>query len=59
MREVFESENFHASTKLLRIILDYKYKKSHLNKVMKNKCHNLIKEQQKDLLNLLQKIEYF
>ena len=32
--EVYESEQFHTSTRQLRVILDAKYEKAYLNKVM-------------------------
>ena len=57
--EVCESEQVRTSTKQLRVILDTKYEKAYLNKVMKTQCQHLIKAQLNELQNLLQKIEAF
>ena len=56
---MYESEQVHTSTKQLREILDYKYEKLDLNKVMKNKSQHLIKTQHNEWLKLLQKFEDF
>ena len=50
---LFESENVHTSTKLLRIVLDSKYKNTYLNKVTKNEFRNLTKYQQRYSHHLL------
>ena len=43
--EINESEQVCISTKLLRLILDAKYEKVDLNRVMKNQCQNMIEVQ--------------
>ena len=55
--ELFEQERIRTYTKLLRTILYFKYEISYLNKVMKNKCENLIEEQHNKLLKLLQNLK--
>ena len=55
--EIHESEQSHNSIQRLCVILDTKYKKANLNKVMKNQCQHLIEVQRNELLKLLQKIE--
>ena len=55
--EVYESEHVHSDTKLLRVILDEKYEKSDLHKVMETQCQHLTKIHRNDLLELLQKFE--
>ena len=47
----------HTATKLLRVILDAKYEKSDLHKVMENQCQHLTMTQRTELLQLLQKFE--
>ena len=54
VEEVCESEKFHTSTKWLRTILDAKYEKVDLNKVIKNQFQHLTEEQLNKLLKLLQ-----
>ena len=41
--DINESEQVRTSTKRLHAILDYKYKKADLNKVMENQCQHLTK----------------
>ena len=55
--EMNKSEQVCNSTKGLCTILDGKYKKAYLNKVMKNQCQHITDTQRKELLKLLQKIE--
>ena len=55
--KVNESEQVHTYTKLLRVILDAKYEKAFLNKIMENQCQHLTKVQGNELLKLLEKIE--
>ena len=43
--EVHELEQLRTSTKRLRTILDAKYEKADLNKVLKNQRKHLIEEQ--------------
>ena len=43
--------------KKLNVILDAKYGKIYLNKVMKNQCQHLTEIQHNELLSLLQKFE--
>ena len=57
--EINESEQVHTSTKRLCVILDAKYEKPDLNKVMKNQCQDLIEIQCHELLKLLQTFEEF
>ena len=57
VKEVYESENVRTATKWLRVILDAKYEKSDLHKVIENKCQHLTMTQRNELLKLLQKIE--
>ena len=57
--KVFELEQVRNSTKQLRTILYAKYKKSDLNKLMKNKCQNIFEEKRNELHKLLQKSEVF
>ena len=44
-------------TKQLHVILDAKYKKTDLHKVMENQCQHLTMTQRNELLKLLQKFE--
>ena len=44
-------------TKLLCVILDTKYEKVDLNKLLRNQCQHLIETQRHELPELLQKIE--
>ena len=53
--EVYKSKHVHTYTKLLRVILDAKYEKSDLNKVMENQCQHLTTTKYNELLKLLQK----
>ena len=55
--EVYESEHVCNSTKVLRVILDAKYEKADLHKVMENQYQHLTMTQRNELLKLLQKIE--
>ena len=57
VEEVYESEYVNTATKRLRVILDAKYEKSNLHKVMKNQCQNLTMTQRNELLKLIQKFE--
>ena len=43
--EINESEQVRTSTKQLHVILDAKYEKAYLNKVMKNQCQHLTETQ--------------
>ena len=45
VEEINEPEQVCTSTKILRTILDNKYGKSDINKVMKNQCQHLIEKQ--------------
>ena len=49
----------HTATKRLRVILDAKYEKAYLHKVMETRCQHLTMTQRDDLLKLLQKLEEF
>ena len=44
-------------TKLLHVILDDKYEKEDLNKVIKNLCQHLTETEYNELLKLLQKFK--
>ena len=59
VKELYESEHALTDTKLLHIILDAKYKKSDLHKVMETQCQILTMTQRNDLLKLLHKCEDF
>ena len=39
-KEIYESEHARTATKLLRVILDAKYKKGNLHKVQKSQCQH-------------------
>ena len=56
-KEVYESQHLRTATKLLRIILDTKYEKADLHKVIENQCQHLTMTQRNELLKLLQKSE--
>ena len=55
--EVYESEHVHIATKQLSVILDAKYEKRNLQKVMENQCQHLTMTPRNELLKLLQKFE--
>ena len=57
VKEVYELEHVRTATKRLRIILDAKYEKADLHKVMENQCQHLMMTQRNDLLKLLHKFE--
>ena len=57
VEEVYESEHVRTVTKRLRVILDAKYEKVDLHKVMETQCQHLTMTQRNELLQLLQKIE--
>ena len=48
--EIYESEHVCTATKLLCIILDAKYEKENLHKVMKTQCQHLTETQRNELL---------
>ena len=50
VEELFELENLHNYTNIMRKILYEKYVKVDLNKVMKHQCQNRMEYQRKDLL---------
>ena len=52
-------EHVHTATKLLCVILDAKYDKADLHKVMETQCQHLTVTQRNELLKLLQKFKYF
>ena len=52
--EINESEKFRTFTNRLCEIIDAKYEKEALNKVMKNHCQHLTEKQRNELLKLLQ-----
>ena len=56
-KELYESEHVRTDTKQLRVFLDYKYKKTDLNKVMETQYQHLTMTQRNDLLKLLQIFE--
>ena len=49
----------HTATKGLCVILDAKYEKSHLHKVMETQCQHLTMTQRNKFLKLLQNFEEF
>ena len=57
VEEVYESDHVHTAKKQLRLILDAKYEKSSLHKVMENQCQHLTMTQRNELPKLLQKFE--
>ena len=57
--EINESEQVRTYTKLLRVILDAKYEKADLHKVMETQCQNLTETQRNELLKFFQKLEEF
>ena len=59
IREVYDPEHVRTATKLLRVILDAKYEKVDLHKVVENQCQHLIMTQRNELLKLLQIFEDF
>ena len=46
-----------AATKLLRVVLDARYEKADINKVMETKCQHLTMTQQNNLLKLKHRSE--
>ena len=59
VEEVYESEHIRTATKRLHVLLDAKYEKSDLHKVMENQCQHFTITQHNDSLKLLQKLEDF
>ena len=59
VKEVYDSEHVRTDTKWLRVILDTKYEKSYLHKVMETQCQHLTMTQRDELLQLLQWFEEF
>ena len=57
VEEVYYSDNVRTATKLLRVILDAKYEKENLNKVMENQCQHLTMTKRNELIKLLHKSE--
>ena len=55
--EVYELEHVHTTTKVVLAILDSKYEKADLHKVMETQCQHLTVTQRNELLKLSQKIE--
>ena len=53
-KELYDSEHVHTSTKKIPVILDAKYEKAYLYKVMETQCQNLTMTQCSGLLKLLQ-----
>ena len=54
VKEFYESEHIRTATKLLRVLLDAKYKKADLNNVMETQCRHLTMTQRNELIKLLQ-----
>ena len=50
VEEVYGSQNVRTATKKLRVILNAKYEKADLHKVMEKKCQNLAMTQRNELL---------
>ena len=57
VEDVYDSEHICTATKRLRVILDAKYEKADLHKVMENQCQNLTMTQHNELLKILQIFE--
>ena len=57
VEEVYESDHVRTATKRLHVILDAKYEKVGLHKVMENHCQHLRMTQRNELLQLLQKLK--
>ena len=55
IEEVYASEHVRTTTKQLHVILDAKYNKSYLHKVMESQCRHLTMTQRNELLKSLQK----
>ena len=54
-KEIHESEKVRTSTKRLRVVLDAKYEKADLDKVMKNQRQKLIETQRNEFIKLSKK----
>ena len=57
LKGVYELAHVRAATKQLRVILDAKYKKSDVHKVMETQCQRLTITQHNYLLKLLHQFE--
>ena len=57
VEELYALEHVRTATKLLGVILDDKYKKEYLHKVMETQCQHLTITQSNRLLKLLQKFK--
>ena len=57
VKEVYESYHINTATKRLSVILDAKYKRGDLHKVMENQCQNLTTTQLNELLKSLHILE--
>ena len=55
VEELYESEHVCTATEQLRVILDAKYEKADLHKVMENQCRHLPMTQRNQLLKLIHK----
>ena len=51
VKELYESEHVRTAEKRLHVILDAKYEKEDLHKVMENQCQHLTTTQRNELLN--------
>ena len=56
---MFKLEQVQTYNKQLRVILDAKYEKANLNKVMETQCQHLSEAERNKLLKLLQNFEEF
>ena len=54
---MYKPEHTRTDTKPLRAILDAKYEKVYLHKVMKKQCQHLTMTQRNELLKLLQRFK--
>ena len=50
VEEVYESEHIRTSTKQIRVILDAKYEKANLHKVMETQCQHLTIPQRNEFI---------
>ena len=56
-KELYDSEHVHNTPKQLRVILDTKYEKADLHKVMETQCQHMTITQRNELIKLLQKFK--
>ena len=52
VKEIYDPEHVHTTTKWLGVILDVKYEKADLQNVVETQCQHLIMTQHNELLKL-------